>query len=1386
MTWTILVKSLLIVFLLAFTSSIFANSQPNIIETISEIQNQISENEYLTDKFGEENIADSYFQRFKELKNKLNRFRANPENENYDFSELNTYDARINDILHLDYKDSFVSGNSNDSPAGTNGLIRGVVTDSDTGNIITNGYARLYNSFGNYVMYSSLDSVGRYTFSNVSSGQYAIIVFSSYSTNNIDTAYPSYPCINGLGYGCQISELNLINLSAGEILENINVAMINRPTISGNISDETDNLLKIESVNVRLYSESGNYVASGNSDSMGNYAIAAPNEGNYILQFSHSMYQTELYDNVICNGVCDLNLGTIIHLDVNQRLENLNVSMKKNADINGDVIDGETLQLLDNAHLFILNENNDVVSSIYLNSNTSWFATLPQGLYTVAAERSGYLATKYDGIGCFSENIQDCNLISGTQISHTLIDTNNISLKMQKGAYITGIISDITNQPLNNINVNVFNSVNNQLMYHAGTRSIVDGSYVTKQLGDGSYYLVISSNYSFPAEMELYDNVYCEGNSYGNCDFNMATPITISNQTDVNNINFTAKALSQISGRVVDTSNNPISGLYVIARSENNYYSSSAFTNLNGEYIINRIFRGTYQLYVRGDSRYYSESYDDVQCVNDDCNGDSYTPLVLNQSNLSNKNFQISSKGKVNFNLISNSANNIESGGFIVATDLNGQIVNYSNSLFELFVPAGSYYFYYQSGSGNYNNSHSFVSKVYGGSNCINTCDATTGILVQIADDSQQTLTMNLDEYFYVDITNNSPRFSYVKSYNQDLTLYSSNGFYETTRQIIRDTNPKYIKLSETNYYSQVYNGVNCVDDQCDILQGNPITPQLNTSLNLDFTLVPLASLQGRITDDNNNPLSGVFVSIQSDLAQNYGLITVQTDLNGDYSFNSMPIGNWYLKVQSYDTFQEFGENATTFYGNIACDDYDCTQKGIQPITIDLDDNLINFDIQAVKRGTLSGEGIKNVFNEFLPTEIYFYKSDGSYVNLNSKLVSNGVLNPIYLPMGEYNIVARPQTHVVLSAYPDFDCGNENYASSCAVNSVPLMVSNGSDTHFNSFVVHQSGILKGVIRDSSTLQPISQSIVELYNLNNGVNRVSYAFSNSNGEYELNYNNNSSLKVYFNNANQQYLYISQLYNGINCIYGLGIDCLLTQGQDVDFSHDTLNVIDVNLVPKPILRISVVDNITNMKINSYNNIYVYDVNNNLVYQDYSNTQEFLISTLTPGSYYVIVSLGGGYPTTGYPNIICESFTDPETCHSTLTAIDLNIGDPIQSIVIRSQLLQGINGYVHDASTGLPLENIIIDYWNENGYVSGSVTTSANGGFSKLTGVGNYYLSTDTNNAYINEIYKDINCSYAAILGNCDITQGLMINVPENNESPIIVDVKLNRGIFVNGFE
>jgi hypothetical protein len=200
-------------------------------------------------------------------------------------------------------------------------------------------------------------------------------------------------------------------------------------------------------------------------------------------------------------------------------------------------------------------------------------------------------------------------------------------------------------------------------------------------------------------------------------------------------------------------------------------------------------------------------------------------------------------------------------------------------------------------------------------------------------------------------------------------------------------------------------------------------------------------------------------------------------------------------------------------------------------------------------------------------------------------------------------------------------------------------------------------------------------------------------------------------------------------------------------------------------------------------------IFDGTNTTVYDANSSSASpvHVIDTFLPGNYFVIgKDIFGNYSSIGYPNVNCASF-EISSCESALTPVVLDFGMSPKRISLNAFLLYGISGFVTEESTGEALDNIIIDLWNSNGNVVTSTTTGITGGFSFERNSGDYYLTTDTNNGFANEVYQDIACDSAAILGTCDVTQGTLVNVPFNNTDPIIIDIELtNDPIFANGFE
>ncbi len=1377
-------KNLLLLLILSVANQTFALDKILENQLLTTATQQVLETQQLIDEVGRDKIADVYFQKLQESYAALAQLKAEPVEEKTQQKEINSVFSSLHAILYPQQQ-------LQKSVAGTgSGVIRGTVINSPNSQNPLWGFVRLFDSSGNYRGYSDIDSVGRYMFVNLSPNQYLIVAYLHNSTF-VDTAYPQIPCDGGLGYGCQISDLTPLSLGVDEILQGVDIQITIKPRISGVVTDEANSSLVIHYPYVKLYNSSGMQVSYSNGGYDGSYSMSLPAPGDYFLVASHSNYQTELYDNVVCGmSNCDFSLGTLIHFNSDEQKQNFNITLEKAPVISGRIYDEVTSNNLVHSSIRIYDSNGSVVSSSNDLSSDLWEFGLPIGNYTAAVSHVGYLANQYSNINCGTVYFESCQSVSGLVFNHGLSGTTGIDFPLEKGGVITGKVTNTLGEVLSYVSINVFSASTNQLLYDTYTDN--NGMYQTSALNNGSYYVVANSAYDSIYEKQLYNNIYCENNA--SCDFNFATAIIVNNLTDVNNIDFQLIKNSEVSGQVVDSNNNPLFGIQIVAVSvdANSNYARSVFTDSDGNYLLDKLPRGNYRLYARGGEYYQSESYNNFPCSTNDCSGASYTNLILNDSELINRNFQLGNKPTVSFNLTSNSSNTVNSGSILVYR-ADGSYMTYGEYDKVFGLPTGDYYFVYQ---GNGFNSK-FVSKVYGGANCFNNCDAVSGSLVHVSANSQQTLNMFIDEKFALHFTTTNDYFD-MKVYDSDLSSSYSSRLNGSSVQYFSDLSSKYLKFFKFGYYSQLYSGINCEDSSCDILQGQLVIPQLNSSLTINVALTPLASISGRIQDENNNPLADKIVYLLDTQNGGYNDHQVTTGSNGEYDFPVLPEGSYYLFVKNGDSYNFIDSHATTYYGDVACEDQDCSSVGITPISINVGDYLNGYDIHMVTRGTLSGSGIVNTFNEIKDTRLSLYKNEGGGLyNIRNVELNDSTLPTIYLPAGEYKLVINPlinnQSQNVYSAFPDLDCRVSGLL--CASNAVSVLVTNGNNTNFNSFIYHEQGIIKGTVNDADTLQPIQNIELKSYLEGQGLSVSAQTNTDALGYYELLIPNEGPFYLYFD-TNYGYTgenknYISQLYNSMDCMRGIGLGCQLNQGQLVPVMHDTKTVINVVLTPKPKLRVNFVDSISREAI-QHGGIYIFDQSNNEVsIQNYNSTN--LFESLYPGSYYIIAKHDSQsfHETRGYPNVYCLDAAQPLSCISPMQLITLNIGDPTNVITLESPLLKGISGYVKDIDTGQPIVDVIVDSWNENGNVRNMpVTTGINGGFSIPTGDNmQSYLSTDTNSAYINEVYKDIECQQPAILGGCDVTQGMLVEVPQNNLTPIIVNIELSTNsnqLFKNGFE
>lgn len=1371
-------KNLTKIILLFVTVNSIAQNQIDYSKLITEIQFQINEAQQLVNEIGSGKISEVYFQRLKESQVTLAQLKAAPIKTKLNTDEFNELYFNIDNILNpSNVETNKLKQNLVNQKGSGNGVIRGEVTFQNASTIwqSSNSTVSIYDIGGNYIESKNTDTQGRYIFNSLTSGSYYIFVTTN-NSNVLDTVYPNTICIGGIGQGCQVEDLTVVTLLDNEIKEHINIRLVTNPTISGTIY-ESNNLEPLASAKITVYDNNGLYMRFYYSNNDGLYNIYVSEPGEYYLTVEHSSFQKQLYKNISCINTCEVLNGTPITLNFNDHISDFDFSLIQSTSISGTVVSGVSSEQLDSVRIRIFDNFGEIVSTTGSEADGSWvFEHISAGDYNVTSSKGGYSATLFDDVACATQSEFSCVLSQGTIVNHRNTPTENILFRQQAigSSRIKGRVVDSQGQPIRSARLYVFNidfyNLTNEPVY-----TDFDGIYASELLIPGNYYIGVSK---YSRQDELYPNFTCTNFQ---CDFSQAGIITIIENSNVENIDFQLNNLGSVSGRVLDVNNNPVGNIRVSARGANIYNYVSETTDSQGNYTVQNLSEDSYQIYVDSYS-FISESYNNLECSNDNCMGDPFIPVPVNETDITNINFQLVPKGKVQFNLKSNFDNSIVYG-YINIYDSNGNFISKFDSYLYSILDAGDYYFSYER---KFSQNH--VEKVFEGDDCDVVCLPMTGKLVHVSNGTEQVFDMFLDEHFKINIANPNTSLS-VKVYGEDNVLLNSDSIYSNDSLHVHGLDKVKLKFSASGYYGQIYNGIDCLNSACELSSSDLITPQLNSSININVNLTPImGSISGTITDYDGNLVSSKTVYLYDSLSQNYSLQSTYTNSSGIYSFSHVPHGDYYIKIGKFEL------NATTYYGNIGCEE-SCQNTNIPAITVNHGDNLTGYDIQTRKLGSISGEGILTLSGEPHSSKIFIYKDAPLSENYPQTIIVNndGTMPEVFLPQGSYKLVLESlEFYNVISAFPAENCYLQSLYD-CSRLSTTLNVTNENNTHFNSFIVHQPGFLQVNVKDSITGLGIEYAKIELHGqTSNGLNFQQIS-QDSLGESRTQLTSRSFYITAHSSVSND-IYISELYNNIDCILGVGIDCQLSQGQLVHVTNDTTTVVNIDLNRKPNLKVNVFNTFTNQLIGS--KVLIFNSNYNIIGSStstFSNIKFHLFDNLNPGIYYILVEGAdwtSRYSLVGYPNVDCSQLVSQLECLTNSTPIVLDFDDDLLELNTYSTLMQGINGNVTDINTNEPIEGVILDFWDINGQVASSTTTTtvANGGFSHGVNLGEYYISTDTGSAYINEVYKDINCDNAAIIGNCDVTQGEIISVPQNNITPVVVNLELEiiDPIYMNGFE
>lgn len=294
-----------------------------------------------------------------------------------------------------------------------------------------------------------------------------------------------------------------------------------------------------------------------------------------------------------------------------------------------------------------------------------------------------------------------------------------------------------------------------------------------------------------------------------------------------------------------------------------------------------------------------------------------------------------------------------------------------------------------------------------------------------------------------------------------------------------------------------------------------------------------------------------------------------------------------------------------------------------------------------------------------------------------------------------------------------------------------------------------TGVIAGTVTEEGSGTPLEGTWVEIYD-SDGV-WVTGGTANSSGVYA------SSLGLasgdYYARAYSYSGHIDELYDDIQCVGWRDP----TNGTPISvIDGSTTSGIDFALTKGGLISGNITDEDTTNGIQSLE-VDIYTASGGYVsYAITDGSGNYITTTGLPtGTYYARTYNADSYLDEIYDDIPCLG-----SCTVTAgTAISVTIG--VETTGIDFELTPGgaISGHFEDGVTHLPIPFSGLNIHDADGqYVSWAYTDSS-GNYTSYAGLptGTYFVRTQNNDGYLNELYDDLPC-----IGNCTVTDGTPVSV------------------------
>lgn len=677
--------------------------------------------------------------------------------------------------------------------------------------------------------------------------------------------------------------------------------------ITGIVTDEvTGNPL----ANVTVYVSGPGYQAA-TSDATGRWIVTGLGTGTYYAYTSVVPvgYVREVFNNIPCVDSCSSFSGTPIAVLDGAVTSGVNFALAKTGSLSGSVTDATTGLGIAQVQVRLYTGSGWGAFQI-ANSGSDGsysFPQVPPGTYFLTTDDDRYLDQLYDGKACEGS----CTVSTGTPV--VVVSSANvpdIDFTLQMGGSISGKVTSVaTGEPVSNGYVLLFDS-NGQT---ASTYFDSTGTYRFGQLQAGTYYA--RTDTWAPYADELYDGILCEPT----CTVTTGTQIVVALGQETPNIDFALETFGAFQGRVTDSVTGfPLTNTSVATYASDGTMRGYEYADEFGDYTSGGLLTGTY-FAVASSTTHFDELYQNLLCQ-PSCDPTTGTPIAVTLGSTTGAiDFALDLGGGFTGKVTAAFSGSPLSGVRVEVFDGSGVSAGYANTneqgnFMAGDLPSGIYF-------ARTLRSSTYLGQLYDGLPCEGSCTATggtpipvtSGVLTPAVDFSLVRLG-SISGIVSVAATGQRLSYTYVYLYDSTSTYVgygvtdSGGGFRITGLQ----AGTYFARAAAGGYVPQLYDGILCADP-CTITDGTGIPVALGAQVGgIDFSMVPLGSISGTITDAATGlllPYRDVAVYNESGTFVTFGY----SDATGIYKVSDLRAGRYFVSTTDNPDYVE------ELYDNLDC-----------------------------------------------------------------------------------------------------------------------------------------------------------------------------------------------------------------------------------------------------------------------------------------------------------------------------------------------------------------------------------------------------------------------------------------------------------------------------------